>query len=75
MTPEEFSKLQPGDIVRHRLSSDGYIVHTHLGRSVDVVRIMHMTNPEEWLLIQTTRPGPHAQTAIFYREDEDENRL
>lgn len=75
MTPEEFSKLQPGDIVRHRLSSDGYIVHTHLGRSVDVVRIMHLTNPSEWQLIQKAQPKPVKKTAIFYSENEDETRL
>lgn len=75
MTNDEFNQLQPGDIVRHFSNGDGYIVHTNNGRSVEAVRIMHLTNPSEWHLIQKAQPKPVKKTAIFYSEHEDETRL
>lgn len=59
MNKEEFENLQPGDIVRGKLSKDGYIVTSNYGYRVTAIRAIDMTNPDEWLLIQKSQPTPH----------------
>jgi hypothetical protein len=48
---ESIAQLQPGDIIRHVNGADGYIVTGNAGDHVIAVRVMHVTNPRDWLLI------------------------
>lgn len=51
MTPEEFKKLDCGDIIVH--SSEpliAYIVMFNFGGRVTAVRTADATNPTEWIL-------------------------
>ena len=48
MTQDEMKALKLGDVVRHKSSSDGYIVTANYGTRVMLVRTADMTNPEEW---------------------------
>lgn len=55
MTPEQLRALQPGDVVRHVLGSDAYVVTANYGSRVTAVRTVDMTNPAEWLIISDGR--------------------
>jgi len=48
MNRKEFELLGPGDIVRHRSGSRGYIVTANYGERVTAVRTVDLTNPDEW---------------------------
>ena len=61
MTIEDFKELTRGSIVRHKMSSDSYVVTAHYGDRVTVVRTIDMTQPHEW-------------DYIGYHGDEDEHR-
>jgi hypothetical protein len=52
MTNDEMKNLQPGDIVRSKSGSLGYIVTTNYGTHITAVRIVDITNPTEWSIIQ-----------------------
>jgi len=56
MTEEEFRELNSGDLVRH-LRGDGtaYQVAANYGSYVIAVRVIHMSNPEEWVLAGKAR--------------------
>jgi len=51
MTPEQMKNLEPGDIVRGKLSGYGYIVTANYGERVTAVRTVDITNPDEWDII------------------------
>ena len=56
MTPAQFAALTTGDIVRHKHASEAMVVTANYGRTVIAVRAVHMTNPDEWLLIERQPP-------------------
>lgn len=51
MTDEEFKNLKEGDIIRHELDSEGYMVANDLGRSKTIIRVLDASNPAEWVLV------------------------
>lgn len=44
----EMRCLCPGDIIRHKGDSGGYIVTANYGDRVTAVRTVDVTNPDEW---------------------------
>lgn len=44
--------FQPGCVIRHRSGGDGYIVHANYGKYAVALRGFHITNPDEWLILQ-----------------------
>jgi len=48
MTPEDFKNLKPGDIIRNKSGSEGYIITAHYGSRATAVRTIDVTNPSEW---------------------------
>lgn len=50
MTGDEFLGLNCGDIVRHVLSGDSYVVTSNYGDRVTCCRTIDLTNPQEWRL-------------------------
>jgi hypothetical protein len=56
MDPITFEKLDIGDIIRHKNSSDGYVVTGHYGETKIVTRTLTVTNPDEWDLIRKGNP-------------------
>lgn len=58
MTLEEFEGLKPGDLVRHaRGDWQVYVVTACHGDRVTAVRTIDMTNPVEWIRLDST-PKP-----------------
>lgn len=56
MTPQEFSQLKRGDIVRHVGSGDSYVIERSKGDGSHVaIRSIVVTNTHEWIL---NNPGP-----------------
>lgn len=51
MTQQQFNNLNPGDIVKGKLSEETYVVTCHYGNRVTAVRTEDITNPDEWQLI------------------------
>ena len=47
------SDLKPGMIIRHKGSSEGYIVTANYGNYAFAVRTMHVSNPSEWLIVKS----------------------
>lgn len=43
--------LQPGDIIRHRMDKDSYVVTANYGTYAIAVRTVHLSNPNEWEVI------------------------
>lgn len=64
MTRHEFDNLQRGDIVRHKLSSEAYVVTANYPGRVTVVRTSEITTPDEWNLF--------CRACGRYPEDEQE---
>lgn len=52
MNQQQFHELRPGDIVRHVVGHDGYIVTGNYGDYVVAVRTIIMGRPEEWTLVK-----------------------
>jgi hypothetical protein len=48
MTPAELRGLKPGELVRHKHSSEAAIVHANYGHRSTAVRVFDLTNPAEW---------------------------
>lgn len=55
MTKEEMKNLGQGDIVRGRMSSNAFVVMSNYGERVTAVRMVDITNPDEWELIAKAR--------------------
>lgn len=53
MTPEQFRNLKPGDLVRHATNPVPYVVHANYGGRATALRHEDLTNPIEWLLIDS----------------------
>jgi hypothetical protein len=51
MKPENFKKLERGDIVRHKTDHRTDVVDANYGNRVTVVRVSNVTNPHEWELV------------------------
>ena len=51
MTPEEFKKLNRGDLVRHKNHADACVVDRNLGDKVITVQTKVITQPNEWDLV------------------------
>ncbi len=51
MTNEEFKNLKEGDIIRHEIGGEGYMVANDLGRSKTIIRVLEASNPTEWVLV------------------------
>jgi hypothetical protein len=49
----DINKLRPGDIVRHKSGSEGYIVTDNYGYFAIAVRTIHISNPNEWVLVSS----------------------
>uniref|UniRef100_A0A6H1Z8I3 Uncharacterized protein n=1 Tax=viral metagenome TaxID=1070528 RepID=A0A6H1Z8I3_9ZZZZ len=49
---KSISELQEGSVVRGKLSGDGYTVVAHMGDYAIGTRVVHISNPGEWLLIK-----------------------
>lgn len=41
-------QLQPGDIIKHKMGNDTYIVTANYGSYAIAVRAVHVSNPSEW---------------------------
>ena len=52
MTPEQLKNLERGDIVRHKLDVNAYVVTANYGKGATAVRTVDITNPDEWILIE-----------------------
>jgi len=48
MTPEQFNRLERGDLVRHVGHGDAWVVDGRYGDCVVIVRTMRIVNPDEW---------------------------
>ena len=55
MTRLQFEELEAGDLVRHKLGSEAYIVHANYGSRITAVRTADLINPDEW--DQVTKGG------------------
>ena len=51
MTPDEFRRLDVGDIIRHESSHEAYIVTGNYGGRVTAVKTVDATNSTEWQLV------------------------
>ncbi len=51
MTPEQFTALERGDIVRGALDSRSWLVAANYGDHVVLVDSRHASNPDEWELV------------------------
>jgi len=51
MTRDEFQNLKRGDIVRHVMDAQSYVVTETCRNRVTAVRTIELTNPVEWLLV------------------------
>ena len=49
----EMIDLQPGTIVRHRMSGDAFVVTANYREYAIAVRTQHISNPEEWTIEET----------------------
>jgi hypothetical protein len=60
MNQEDFKGLKRGDIIRHKTSWDGesIVVDANYGTSVTAVRTYHVSNPDEWEIIQDEKKTP-----------------
>lgn len=47
------SDLQPGMIIQHKGSGQGYIVTANYGKYAFAVQTMHVSNPDEWLIVKS----------------------
>ena len=56
MTELDMKKLQPGDVIRGKSSSHGFIVTANYGTRVTAVRTVDLTNPSEWDLVVKANP-------------------
>ena len=52
MNKQDFTELGIGDIVKHKDSWPSYVVAGNYGGRVTAVKIVDMTNPDEWVLMQ-----------------------
>ena len=52
MTKDEIKNLKTGDILRHKLGLNGYVVTANYGDRITAVRTVDITNPDEWDLIK-----------------------
>jgi hypothetical protein len=43
--------LRPGDVVRNIGSGEAYVVLENVGRGAIAVRTIHVSNPQEWVLV------------------------
>jgi hypothetical protein len=51
MNKGQFTTLRTGDIVRHQLGADAYVVTDNFGDRVTATRSVDITNPAEWILV------------------------
>lgn len=52
MEDEQFESLKEGDVIRHKMGSEGYMVCANYGKSgVVVTRTRLISSPREWDLI------------------------
>ncbi len=51
MNDKQFRGLQEGDVVRHKLGSQGFVVTGDYGESKIITRTQLIHNPREWDLI------------------------
>lgn len=49
---ENIMQLKTGDIIRHKSSSEGYIVTAQYGGRATAVRTVDVTHPNEWLVMR-----------------------
>lgn len=49
MTEDQFKALRVGDLVRHKLSGDAYVIVDEV--RLIAVRAVNLTNPPEWNLV------------------------
>lgn len=47
--------FQPGDIISHKSSLEGYIVTANYGSYAIAVRTQHISNPSEWNIVQKAK--------------------
>jgi hypothetical protein len=57
------SRLQPGDIVRHKSGGGGYIVTANYGARITAVRTADISNPDEWDVVKA-----HGEVPEFLRQ-------
>jgi len=51
MTPDEYKDLKEGDIIRHILHSEAYVIVGRINDDLYAARIITVTHPNEWELI------------------------
>jgi hypothetical protein len=61
MTPQDFAKLKKGDIVCHRSSGDSYVILDDMP-PFPAVRLIHVSNPTEWVKFIHPVPTAPGQT-------------
>jgi hypothetical protein len=55
MDAEEMKSLQPGDMVKHALFNEVYVVTGNYGDRVTAVKTVDITNPPEWEVVKRPR--------------------
>lgn len=50
---ENVMQLKTGDIIRSRLTGEGYVVTGQYGDRATAVRTVDVTNPDEWLVMRS----------------------
>lgn len=56
LTAESMKKLRNGDLVKHRLGPEVFVVTGNYGERVTAVRTVDITNPGEWEHIKPWSP-------------------
>jgi hypothetical protein len=60
--------LQPGNIIRHVHGSEAYIVQINYGDHAIAVRVVTVSNPREWLVIEPEARS-HQLTCGAHKDD------
>lgn len=47
----EGEPLRPGDIIQHLATGESYVVTANYGDYAIAVRTVHVSNPDEWLVV------------------------
>ena len=50
---ENIMQLKTGDIIRSRLTGEGYVVTGQYGGRATAVKTVDVTNPSEWLVMRS----------------------
>lgn len=55
MTFRDFESLERGDVIRHKIGGDSFIVDANHGDRITAVRTIDVTNPVEWDIVRKVK--------------------